>query len=131
MLLFIAKCSLHAKFGVVSRSMGFGSSLEVQKLSVRLDQMSPRTGARQRDILGPGKSQWGYLWHQHQPGDSRCQQRKEIFGGISSNKANEDLNPMIILNPPVFATKYNDGGKRGPLAPYLPEEDVPGAPAFL
>lgn len=42
-------------------------------------------------------------------------EEREIFGGISSNKENQDINPRIMLNPYVFATKSNDGGKRDPL----------------
>lgn len=77
----------------------------------------PEQGVRQRDILGPGKSQWGYFWHQHQSaqGSQVPAEEREIFGSISSNKANEDLNPRITLNSHVFATKNIDGGKRGPL----------------
>lgn len=44
-------------------------------------------------------------------------EEKEIFGSISSNKANEDLNPRITLNPRGFATKNIDGEEGSPWFP--------------
>lgn len=79
----------------------------------------PGQGVRQRDILGPGKSQWGYLWHQHQPRDPRCQQRKGRFlvAAAAIRQMSEDLNPRRMLNPHVLLPKIMMGDEGSPWLP--------------
>lgn len=42
-------------------------------------------------------------------------EERQIFGGISSIDANEDLNPRITLNPHILLPKTTMGGRGGPL----------------
>lgn len=83
LLLFIAKWPFHEKFGGVSRSLGFGSSLEGAEASSEAGSNVSHGRGYAEGYFGTWE-ELGYLWHQHQPRDPRCQQRKGRFLGASA-----------------------------------------------
>lgn len=115
LLLFIAKWPFHKKFGGVSRSPGFGSSLEgAEAPSKAGSSVSQGRGLGKGIFWGLGRVNGVTCGTSISPGIPDAEER-ETFEGISSNKANEDLNPRITLNPHVLLPKIMTGGKRGPL----------------
>lgn len=83
LLLFIAKWPFPEKFGGVSRSLGFGSSLEGAEASSEAGSNVSHGRGYAEGYFGTWEV-LGYLWHQHQPRDPRCQQRKGRFLGASA-----------------------------------------------
>lgn len=83
LLVFIAKWPFHEKFGGVSRSLGFGSSLKGAETSTEAGSSVSQDRRLGKGVFWDlGSVDGAYLWHQ--PTDARCQQRKGRFLGASA-----------------------------------------------
>lgn len=83
LLLFIAKWPFREKFGKASRSLGLGSSMGGAEASSEAGSHVSHGRGYAEGYFGTWE-ELGYLWHQHQPRDPRCQRRKGRSLGASA-----------------------------------------------